>query len=349
MTWGPLHQSATAGVLFALSAAAVLAATPALAEPSFKGKTVTILVGTSAGGGYDAYARMLARTLPKHLPGSTVVVKNMTGGGGTRLANYVYGAAPADGTEFGLTEYGVHFSPLLYGTPVQFDVLKFNWLGAIDAYVTPMVLAWHTTPFRRFEDVLTRPMTVGATGSTSFTAGYAYALNGILGARFNVILGYPGATDITLAMERREVEGLVSWCWKCMKHQKPEWITENKARILLQLGNKGDPELDAKGVPTVLDVAKTEEQRRLLRAVFGGLAMAKAFFAPPDVPADVVAVLRKAIADAAHDPELIEAGEKAGYDITYVAPDEIMAILREAYALDPALVAKLRAAIAGKK
>ena len=341
--WGPLSRTMLAGCFVALAAA------PALAQPSFRGKTVTILVGTSPGGGYDAYARILARFLPKHLAGATVVVKNMTGGGGTRLANYIYGAAPADGTEFGLTEYGVHFTPLLYGTPVQFDVLKFTWLGAIDAYVTPMVLAWHSTPFQRFEDVLTRPMTVGATGATSFTAGYPYALNGILGAKFNVILGYPGAADVTLAIERGELDGIVSWCWKCMKHQKPEWITGNKARVLLQLGLKGDAELDAKGVPTALDVAKTEEQKHLLRAVFGGLGMAKSFFAPPQVPADVVAVLRRAIADAARDPEMIEAGEKAGYDITYVSPEQILAILRDAYALEPALVEKLRAAIAGRK
>ena len=319
------------------------------AEPSFRVRTVTILVGTSPGGGYDAYARMLGRYLPKHLPGSAVVVKNMTGGGGTRLANYIYSAAPSDGTEFGLVEYGVHFSPLLYGTPVGFDVLKFNWLGAIDAYVTPMVLAWHTTPFRTFEDTLRRPMTVGATGATSFTAGYPYALNGILGAKFNVILGYPGASDVTLAIERGELDGIVSWCWKCMKHQKPDWIAGNKARVLLQLAVKGDPELDAKGVPTAIDVARTDEQKHMLRAVFGGLGMAKSLFAPPGVPADTVAALRRAIAAAAHDPEMIEAGEKAGYDITYVAPDEILSILRDAYALDPALVQKLRTAIAGKR
>jgi tripartite-type tricarboxylate transporter receptor subunit TctC len=319
------------------------------AESPIKGKTVTILVGTSPGGGYDSYARMLGRYLPKHLPGSAVVVKNMTGGGGLRLATYIANAAPADGTEFGLVEYGVHFTPLLYGTPVQFDVLKFNWLGAIDAYVTPMVLAWHTTPFHKFEDVLTKPMSVGATGATSFTAGYPYALNGILGAKFNVTLGYPGATDVTLAIERGELDGIVSWCWKCMKYQKPDWITERKARVLLQLGLKGDPELDAERVPTVMDMAKTQEQKLLLRAVFGGLGMAKSFFAPPNVPPETMAVLRKALADAAHDPEMIEGGEKAGYDITYVAPDEIMQILRDAYGLDPALVQTLRNAIAGKK
>jgi tripartite-type tricarboxylate transporter receptor subunit TctC len=318
------------------------------AEPSFRGKTVTILVGTSTGGGYDAYARMLARVLPKHL-GANVVVKNMTGGGGVRLANYIYGAAPADGTEFALTEYGVHFSPLLYGTPVQFDMLKFNWLGAIDAYVTPMVLAWHTTKFQKFEDVLASPMTVGATGATSFTAGYPYALSGILGAKFNVILGYPGATDITLGMERGEVDGMVSWCWKCMKHQRPDWISGRKARVLLQVATKGDPELNAQGVRTVMDVAKTEEQKHMLRAVLGGLAMAKSFFAPHGVPADTMAVLRRGFAAAAHDPELIEMGEKAGYDITYVPAEEIVAILRDAYALDPELVTKLRAAIQGKK
>jgi tripartite-type tricarboxylate transporter receptor subunit TctC len=322
---------------------------PSSAAEPLKGKTVTILVGTSPGGGYDFYARMLARYLPKHLPGTSVVVKNMTGGGGLRLATYLYGAAPSDGTEFGLTEYGVPFSSLLYGTPVQFDVLKFNWLGAIDAYVTPMVLAWHATPFRTFEDVLAMPMSVGATGATSFTAGYPYALNGILGAKFNVTLGYPGATDVTLAMERRELDGIVSWCWKCMKHQRPEWIREHKARVLLQLGTKGDPELDAQGVRTVMDVARTDEQKALLRAVFGGLGMAKSFFAPPDVPAETVAVLRKAIEASARDPEMNAFAEKAGYDVTYVPPEEIMAILRDAYGLDPVLVQTLRAAIAGKR
>ena len=318
------------------------------AEPSFKGKTVTIYVGTSPGGGYDFYARMLGRYLPRHLPGATVVVKNMTGGGGVRLANYIYTAAPKDGTEFGLTEYGVHFSPLLYGTQTQFDVLKFNWLGAIDAYVTPMVLAWHTTKFQTFEDTLKSEMTVGATGATSFTAGYPYALNGILGTKFKVILGYPGSTDVVLGMERGEVDGVLSWCWKCMKHAKPEWITENKARVLLQLGLKGDPELDAKGVRNVMQMAKTEEQKQLLRAVFGGLAMAKSFFAPPGVPAETVDVLRKAIADAAKDPEMNAFGDKAGYDVTYVAPEDINTILRNAYALEPALITRLRATILGK-
>jgi tripartite-type tricarboxylate transporter receptor subunit TctC len=331
------------------AAFSLVAQSVAAAESSFNGKTVTIYVGTSPGGGYDFYARMLGRFLPKHLPGATVVVKNMTGGGGVRLANYIYTAAPKDGSEFALTEYGVHFSPLLYGTQTQFDVLKFNWLGAIDAYVTPMVLAWHTTKFHTFEDTLKTEMTVGATGATSFTAGYPYALNGILGTKYKVILGYPGSTDVLLGMERGEVDGVLSWCWKCMKHAKPEWITEKKARVLLQLGIKGDPELDAKGVPLVMDKAKTEEQKRLLRAVFGGLAMAKSFFAPPGVPAETVAVLRKAIAEAARDPEMNAFGEKAGYDVTYVSADDIMTILRNAYALEPALIEQLRAAIAGKK
>lgn len=337
------------GLAASLAVLALIGGPATAEEPSFKGKTVTIYVGTSPGGGYDFYARMLGRFLPKHLPGATVVVKNMTGGGGVRLANYIYTAAPKDGTEFALTEYGVHFSPLLYGTQTQFEVLKFNWLGAIDAYVTPMVLAWHTTRFKTFEDTMTSEMTVGATGATSFTAGYPYALNGILGTKYKVILGYPGSTDVVLGMERGEVDGVLSWCWKCMKHSKPEWIAENKARVLLQLGIKGDPELDAKGVPLVMDKARTEEQKRLLRAVFGGLAMAKSFFAPPGVPAETVAVLRKAIAETARDPEMNEMGDKAGYDITYVSGDDIMAILRNAYALEPDLVQKLRAAIAGKK
>ncbi len=336
-------------LVIALAAQASLAPIALAAEPSFKGKTVTILVGTTPGGGYDAYARMLARFMPKHLPGSSVIVKNLPGGGGLKLATYLYNAAPNDGSEIGLTEYGLPFMPLFYGTPVQFDVLKFNWLGSIDAFVTPMVLAWHATPFQSFADVQRMPMTVGANGVTSFTAGYPYALNGILGAKFNVILGYGGATEVTLAMERREVDGIVSWCWKCMKNQRPDWIAERKARVLLQLGTKGDPELDAKGVPTVMQVAKTEEQRLLLRTVFGGLGMAKSFMAPPDVPPETVAVLRKAFEATAKDPEMIAMGEKTGYDVTYVPPEDVMAILRQAYALEPGLVEKLRAAITGKR
>jgi tripartite-type tricarboxylate transporter receptor subunit TctC len=348
----PLSKSiapSALGIMVGLLVMGHLAPTATAAEPSFKGKTVIIHVGVSPGGGYDAYARILARYLPKHLPGSTVVVKNMPGGGGLRLATYLYNAAPNDGTEFGLTEIGVPFMPLFYGTQVQFDALKFNWLGAIDADVTPMVLAWHATPFRTFEDTLKTPMSVGANGVTSFTAGYPYALNGILGTKFNVVLGYGGATEVTLAMERREVDGIVSWCWKCMKVQKPAWITEKKARVLLQLGTKGDPELDAMGVPIVMEVAKTDDQKRLLRAVFGGLGMAKSFMAPPGIPPESVAVLRKAFAAAAHDPEMIEAGEKAGYDIIYVPPDEVLSILRDAYSLQPALVQKLRAAMIGKQ
>ena len=134
-----------------------------------------------------------------------------------------------------------------------------------------------------------------------------------------------------------------------MKQQRPDWITGKKARVLLQVAAKGDPELDAMGVRTVLDVAKTEDQKHMLRAVVGGLAMAKSFFAPPGVPADNMAALRRAFTASARDPELSELLEKLGYDVTYVPPEEIMAILRDAYALDPDLVGKLRAAIQGKK
>jgi tripartite-type tricarboxylate transporter receptor subunit TctC len=345
----PRNARIVLATLSTLMVPAILSSPALAAEPSFKGKTISIMVGTTPGGGYDAYARMLARFLPKHLPGSSAVVKNVPGGGGLKLASYIYSGAPNDGTEIGLTEYGVYFMPLFYGTPVQFDVLKFNWLGSIDAFVTPMVLAWHATPFQTWEDVLKTPMSVGANGVTSFTAGYPYALRGILGAKFNVVLGYGGSTEVTLAMERREVDGIVSWCWKCMKNQRPDWIAERKARVLLQLGTKGDPELDAKGVPLVMDVAKTDEQKRLLRTVFGGLAMAKSFMLPPDVPPETLAVLQKAFAAAAHDPEMIEAGEKSGYDITYVPPQDVHAILRSAYALEPTLVETLRAAITGKR
>jgi tripartite-type tricarboxylate transporter receptor subunit TctC len=335
----------TVGGLMAGGLAATAPAATA-AEATLANKTVSILVATSAGGGYDFYARLLARHMGPHLPGNPkIIVKNMPGP--FALANYLSHIAPKDGTEFGILEYGTPFAALLTGTKTEFDAARFGWLGSLDQF-TPIVVAWHQSGFAKVEDLFSRSMKVGGSGPGSSTAGYPYSLNAILGTKFTVINGYPGSAEMTLAMERGEIDGIASWCWTCLKSQKPQWLSEHSARVLLQLSVRPDAELAAQGIPTVMDLAKTDEQRQLLRILFAGVAMARPFTAPPDLAPERLAMLRRAFAETAREPALVAEAAKSGNTVVYVPPEEITDLLRAAYATDPALVTKLQAAFLGK-
>jgi tripartite-type tricarboxylate transporter receptor subunit TctC len=202
---------------------------------NYRDKTVTIFVATSPGGGYDFYGRLLARHIGKFLPGNPqIIVKNMPGAGGIVLANYLAQRAARDGTEIGTFEHGTAFAALLNGTPIQFDPVKLGWLGSLDQFV-PIVAVWHTVPIFSADDLLIRPMTVGSSGAGSTTSGYPNSLNAILGTKIKVISGYAGSAEINLAIERGELDGVASWCWTCAKSEKPDWVSQNKLRVVLQL------------------------------------------------------------------------------------------------------------------
>lgn len=315
---------------------------------TYRDKTVTILVGTSAGGGYDFYGRLLARHIGKFLPGNPqVIVKNMPGAGGIVLANYLQSRAAKDGTEIGEFEHGTAFASLLSGTPVQFDPVKLGWLGSLDQFV-PIVAAWHTVPIYSADDLMTRTMTVGSSGAGSTTSGYPNALNAIIGTKIKVISGYAGSAEINLAIERGELDGVASWCWICAKSEKPDWISEQKLRVVLQLAPTGDPELNEKRIPTVFEYAQTDEQRHMLNIVFGSVAMARPFAAPPDLPPDRLQLLRNAFAQAATDPDLIADARQKGFHVTYVPPELLSSLVSGAYGADAALIKKVRAAYSGQ-
>jgi tripartite-type tricarboxylate transporter receptor subunit TctC len=308
----------------------------------FSGKTVTIFAAGTTGGGYDSYARLLARHIGKHLPGNpTVMVRDMPGGGGLNLANYLANVAPRDGTEFGIVQDSVPFVPLLSNAKARFDPKKLGWLGSLNQFV-PIVLAWHTTSFHSFDDLKKTPMTVGATGAGSSSSGYPKALNGLFGTKLKVVDGYPGSAQVTLAIERGELEGYASWCWTCLKRQKPDWYKKNLVRVLLQLSLKGNAELTARGVPTVLDIAKTDAQKKLLPLIFGGTLMARPFVAPPNVAPERLAILRRAFKAAANDSNLLQDAKRAGNQVIYVSPDDMLQIIDRAYETDPALVKRAR-------
>jgi tripartite-type tricarboxylate transporter receptor subunit TctC len=314
---------------------------------TYRDKTVTILVGTSAGGGYDFYGRLLARHIGKFLPGNPqVIVKNMPGAGGIVVANYLQSRAAKDGTEIGAFEHGTAFASLLSGTPVQFDPARLGWLGSLDQFV-PIVAAWHTVPIYSADDLMARSMTVGSSGAGSTTSGYPNALNAIIGTKLKVVSGYAGSAEINLAIERGELDGVASWCWTCAKSEKPDWISGEKLRVVLQLAPVGDPELNAKGIPTVFERAHTDEQRQMLNMVFGSVVMSRPFAAPPDLPPDRLELLRNAFAQAATDPDLIADAQQKGFHLTYVPPKLLLSLIGSAYGADTALIKKVRNAYSG--
>jgi tripartite-type tricarboxylate transporter receptor subunit TctC len=335
--------SVRAALLSVLMLYASSAASPG--AEMFEGRTITILAAGSAGGGYDSYARLLARHLGRHLPGSPqTVVKMVPGAGGITLANRMYHAEPRDGTSIGIFPGSNAFMPLLSSAKFEYDPTKFGWLASLDKFV-PIVLAWHTTPFHSYEDTKTRPMAIGASGFGSQSWGYPKFQNAFLGTKFNVISGFPGSADITLAIERGELDGYSAWCWTCAKAQKPDWISAKKIRVLLQLSFEGEPELDAMGVPTLDHVLKTDNRRQLAAVMFGSVLMSRPFMVPPGVPADRLNALRAAIKAVAADPVAQAEGRKMGIDVMYVSHDQIAAVMERAYSTKPELLQQLQQAL----
>ncbi|MPZ39785.1 MAG: hypothetical protein GEU95_17345 [Rhizobiales bacterium] len=242
------------GLLINVLVGLVAGAAVATAAPTgwnYKNRSVTIYSAGTTGGGYDTYARLLAHHIGRHLPGNpAVIVKNMRGAGGLVLANHLQTRAARDGTEFAALEHGTAFAPLLTYARVDFDPARFSWLGSMEQF-TPIAAVWHTVPIHSADDLMMKPMTVGSSGAGSTASGYPHSLNAILGTKIKVIAGYPGSAEINLAIERGELDGVASWCWTCLKAQKPHWVADKKLRVVLQLAPIGDPKLTRMKIPTV--------------------------------------------------------------------------------------------------
>jgi tripartite-type tricarboxylate transporter receptor subunit TctC len=306
----------------------------------YKGKTVEIYIGYSVGGAYDVYARLLARHMGKHLPGRpTVVNKNMEGAGSLRLANWLYNVAPKDGTVFGIIGRGIPFDPLLGGSG-QFDATKFSWIGSANDEVS-ICAAWHATPVNTFADLLTRDMIVGGTASGADTDQFPKIVNGVLGAKMRVISGYPGGNEITLAMERGEVQGRCGWSWSSVKATHPTWVQDKKIKILMQLSLAKHPDLP--DVPLIMDLAKNDEQRQILKLVFARQVMGRPFLGPPGIPDDRLTALRKAFMDTMKDPEFLAEAEKGKLEITPVSGEDIQKLVTDVYATPKDVAAKVGA------
>jgi len=336
-------------IVFAACIGVSIGVGPARAESVaefYKGKPISVVIGYPPGGGFDLTARLLIRHMPQHLPGRpTIIAKNMPGAGSLRAANYLYGVAPKDGTEFGIIGPSVPFGPLWSRDGVSFEAAKFNWLGSLDRW-TSIAFVWHTVNVQTIEAAMRSEVVVGATGAADMTVTFPRLTNALLGTKFRVVSGYQGTPDLSLAIERGEVQGRLGWCWDCLKLDKPDWVKEKKIRVLLQFALKKDPEL--MDVPLVMDLAKSEADRQIMQLAFGNLEMARPFLAPPGVPAERVAALRAAFEATAQDPAFLVEARKLNIAINMARSQEIEKLLRDVYATPQPIVERAAKIINGE-
>jgi tripartite-type tricarboxylate transporter receptor subunit TctC len=295
----------------------------------YKGKNIDLYIGYSAGGGYDVYARSLARHMGRFIPGNpTIVPKNMPGAGSLVLANWLYNVAPKDGTAFGIIGRGTAFDPLLGSTKAQFDAAKFNWIGSMNDEVSVCV-AWHTTGITKLEQVKQNELTVGGTGPAADTDQFPKVLNATIGTKFKIIAGYPGGNDIDLAMERGEVMGRCGWSWSSVTATHQNWIDEKRINVLVQLSLSRHPDLP--NVPLIMDFAKSNEEKQIFKLVFARQPMGRPFLMPPGIPADRMVAVRKAFMDTMKDGEFLADAEKMKLEINPVSGDAVQEIVRQVY------------------
>lgn len=306
-------------------------------EPFYKDKRLTIIVGSAAGSGYDAYARLMARNISRHLPGApSVVVQNMPGGGGLTSANYLYNIAPKDGTVIGALQRGMIISPLTAPQGVQYDARKFTWLGSTTSE-TGVVAVWHTAPHLKIEDVLTRELIIGGSGAATDSETLPRIYNETIGTRLRIVSGYKSTNEVLLAMERGEVQGIGNSSWSNWRAGFSHYLSDKKVRILMQAGLKKHPELA--DVPLVLDLAKHDAGRQMLELFLAPLTIGRPFAAPPGLSDARVADLRNAFDAMLADPQFVADALKANLEISAVSGAFIDEALGRLFAMPKEVVA----------
>ena len=304
----------------------------------YKGKQIQLIVGYEAGNDYDLGARMLARYLPRHIPGQpTIIVQNMPQAAGVVAANSLYVRAPRDGTV--MASISRNFaSQAAMGLPnIEADPRRFLWLGAT-SFPGRVCVASGSAAVKTAADLFTRELMIGSVGTGSSTTIVPTVLNRVLGTNFRLIEGYLGAQDLILAMERGEVEGMCSSLGQFRTHER--LIRDGKLRIILRAEEAAMPEIP--DVPSIFDSAKTDEQRQLMRFVFSSTEFGRPYIFPPDVLPERVEIMRKAILETAKDPELVAEAERIKLDMTYRPPDHLAKLVAQLYATPPATIETLK-------
>jgi tripartite-type tricarboxylate transporter receptor subunit TctC len=337
-----------------LIVAAALAAAPARAQAPadfYRGKQITMMVGSDAGSGYDLYARLLARFLPRHIPGNpNLVVQNLPNAGSVMMANNVANTAPKDGTVIGAPQSSVAVERLLWllspgGKTAAFDADKLEWLGTMaqDVFV---VLGSTTAKARTIEDLRSMDFVAGVAGPNTDGSLVIASMNKLLGTRMRIVLGYAGTTAELLAMERAEIDG-APMAYSTVTTLRPNWRTEGKIRVLLQVGVHAHADLP--DTPFFGDLVKTQEERDMLSLIFAKYQMGRPLFAPPGTPADRVALLRDAFDATLKDPDLIAEAAVEKLELSPLGGRAVQDLVARLYASPPALVTRARQLLGTEK
>jgi tripartite-type tricarboxylate transporter receptor subunit TctC len=296
----------------------------------YKGRVVQIVVGFTPGGGYDLYARVLARHLGKHIPGNpSVVTQNMPGAGSVKAANYIYGVAPKDGTVFGTFDRGLPMERLLGRTEGQsFDATRFTWIGSITD--EPAVCAFLArSGIRSFEDMKTKPFKVGGAGVTADDEIYPHVLRNMFHLPLRVISGFPGSPEAILSIQRGEIDGRCGWSWSSLISRDKRLLDTKQITVTLQLGVEKN--LDLPGVPLLGDLTTDAKERAALKLIFARLTMARPFAAPPGLPPERTAVLRAAFDATMRDPDFLAEMKRLLLDVRPQQGAQVERLVREIY------------------
>jgi len=332
--------SASLFALCGLVATSVPQATADAVAEFYRARTVTVVVSSSAAGGYDTLARVIARHIGRHIPGNPAfIVRNMPGAGGITATNFLYNNAERDGSVIGLVQNNTPFEPLFGTKEARYDPIKFNWLGSPSSE-TAMVLIWHTVPISSVADLTTHEVTVGVSGANSTPAFFTRLMNAMLGTKMKPINGYPGQNDVLLAMERRELDGHPSAFFSSVRTTRPGWLREKTARAILQYGPQ-KAELD--DVPFAPDLVASDDGRLVMQAAFAPLALGRPFLVPPGVPSERVVALRKAFAATMADPDFLAEAETMGLGVN--APrtgEQMQEVMDRVYRSPPRVIDRLR-------
>lgn len=317
---------------------------PVVADPIatfYKGRTVTITISSSPGGGYDTLSRAIARHIGRHIPGNPqIVAQNMPGAGGIVATNFMYNVAPKDGLMLACVQNNAPLEPLFGTKSANYDATKFNWVGTPSVEVGLMAV-WHASGVRTIEEARAKPLTAGSSGANSAPSFYAHLLNDLMGFKVKVVAGYPGQTQAFLAMERGELDFYGTTFWSALTSTKPDWIANKRLNYIVQYGPQKAAELP--DVPFLRDIITKPDDRLLLLAAEGPLILGRPYLMPPGVPADRVAAIRKAFLDTLKDKDFLEDAKRQKLDIgSPRRGEELQQELEQIYKTPPHIVERLR-------
>jgi tripartite-type tricarboxylate transporter receptor subunit TctC len=308
----------------------------------YRGRSITVIIGYGVGGGFDLYARLLARHMGRHIPGlPTLVPQNIVGAGSLNAANTLYNVAPKDGTAFGTFARGMAMEGLIGTNKVQFDATKFTWLGSATNELS-VCATWHASAAKTWDDLLKKPITVSGTGAGADPDTFAALVKNVFGAKLKLISGYRGTAEMNLAIERGEVDGRCGWSWGVIKSTQPFWVAEKKLNVIVQLSLQKSPELPE--VPLIMDFAN-DRQKQVLKMVLSRQVMGRPFAAPPGIPEDRKLGLRAAFDKTLKDPAFLDDASRQGLDTDPVTGVEVEKLVGELYRTPKDVIEEARLAI----